>query len=259
MSKRAADINEMLETLNERLFGSEWRIGLHYVDDWDDLREQDLNANVMPPEMFNALVTNIEKNTALESIPLIANRKGRDQKEIVSGHHRVRAARDAGIKGGLVLWYKDLTDDEIRAKQLAHNSISGSSDPEIVAEIFGEIQDLELQMEAFIDPSIADEVPDPMSFPQVDIDPLAEAKVVTLLFLPTQLDEFHNAVDLLASDVDEVYVAHQDAFDGFKEAVTRVRRELVVRNVPAAVSHMATIVLEYLGELQELEEEGVEA
>lgn len=256
MSDKLKKLAGMLDELNELVFGKDSRLALYYVEDWDDLREQDLNANVMTPEMFNALVTNIQKNAYLESLPLVANAKGREQKEIVSGHHRIRAARNAGIQGGLVLWYKDLTKDEIRAKQLAHNSISGTSDPEIVAEIFNSIQDLELQMEAFIDPSIVDSVPDPVSFPLVDIDPLADAKVVTIVFLPTQAENFDSAIDLLGPDTDEVYLAAVDAFEGFKTAVNRVRQDLNIHSVPTAVAHMAEIAISYLDELQnEAEEE----
>ena len=128
----ATSINEMLSKVNVELFGKDGRIGLHFVE-LSDVREQDINANVMPAEMFNALVSNIEKHGALESVPLVANREGSEVLEIISGHHRIRSAREAGLAGTVVLRYCDLTAGEIRAKQLAHNSIQGTSDPQIVA------------------------------------------------------------------------------------------------------------------------------
>ena len=56
----------------------------------DSLREQDINARIMDDAKFNQLVANIEKRGTLEQLPYcVLTDRG---VEIVSGHHRTRAA-----------------------------------------------------------------------------------------------------------------------------------------------------------------------
>src|SRR5438552_334118 len=92
------EIQEQLDALHDIMFGGAHPLRMRYVR-YADLREQDINANVMPVGMFNALVANMRKNGALESLPLCATRVATPHLiEIVSGHHRVRAAVQAGIE-----------------------------------------------------------------------------------------------------------------------------------------------------------------
>ena len=243
-------INAQLDQLNPLLFGSNSRLKLKYVN-FDDVREQDINANVMPAGMFNALKSNVQKNAALESIPLCATREETpDRIEIVSGHHRIRAARAAGITSGVVLLYEGLTNSELRAKQLAHNSIAGNSDPEIVREIFSQIDDLGDRMESFIDPDAFASLPQAVKFDMVDVDPLADAKTVTVVFLPTQIRDFQTALDLLTSDPDVVYTANREIFDGFKDAVHKTREQLEIVSYPTALAAMARLAVERLGQIK---------
>lgn len=244
------DIQGALALVNARVFGPDSRLVLEYVR-FEDLREQDLNANAMPQEMFVALVGNIQRSGALESMPLVANRQGSDVLEVVSGHHRIRSARRAGITHGLVLRYKDLTLSEIRAKQLAHNSIAGTSDPQLVTELFNQIDGVDLQLEAFIDPKAIGKVPEAVSFKQIDIDPLVEAKTVTIVFLPTQVRDFERAIELLSDNPDEIYLAHREAFDGFRDAIQRMRKDLNTKAMPTALCEMARIAIDYCDNLSE--------
>jgi hypothetical protein len=239
-----ATINTILGWISPQIFDNP-RLALEYVR-LLELREQDLNAQAMPSAMFNALVSNIERSRALESVPLCARRVGSEQTEIVSGHHRIRAALQAGHEWGLVMVYRDVTCDEIAAKQLAHNSIAGESNPEIVQQIFSRIEGLEQQMEAYIDTDALGRVPAPVQFQMVDIDPLAEAKTMTLVFLPVQFDDWSRAVELLDGKEDAVYLAHRDAFDAFKAALHRTRKALDVHSMPTAVAEMARLVIAQL-------------
>lgn len=248
------EINTLLATLNALLFADNPRLGLAFVE-YASLREQDVNANVMPSEMFAALTSNIGKHGSLESIPLCATREGSDVIEIVSGHHRIRAAKAAGHTQGVVLVYRGLTADEIRAKQLSHNSIAGSSDAQLVAEIFSQIGSVDAQLEAFIDPNLLDTVPEPVPVELVDVDPFAGTKVVTMLFLPTQLEMLEVLFDLIPAETDKLYLARRADFDRFREAVAAVRTGLEIRAVPTAVAHMAEIVLEHMHALGEDGEE----
>ena len=62
----------------------------------DGVKEQDINARIMKNEMQDQLTANIKNRGQLESLPffcLVEN-----QIEIISGHHRVKSARAAGMK-----------------------------------------------------------------------------------------------------------------------------------------------------------------
>lgn len=249
MSK-AETVNSMLATVNPIIFGEQSRIELRYVR-FEDVQEQDINANVMPTNMFNQLVANVKGNKALESVPLCATRvETPDKIEIVSGHHRIRAGKQAGLDGCVVLLYNGLTNSEIRAKQLAHNSIAGTSDPEIVKQIFEQIDEVASRMEAYIDPSLFEELPTAIEFEPIGIDPLADAKTVTVVFLPTQLRDFSTAVEFLTDQPDLVYLADRESFDGFKKAVNDVKAELEIMSYPTAFATMARLAMERLAQLK---------
>lgn len=254
MSEHADTIAGMLDELNLLVYGGNSRLAFEFVE-LEKLHEQDINANVMPAEMFNALVTNMENQGVVESVPLIANREGSGKLEIVSGHHRIRAAREAGIKHMVVLRYRDLSASEIHAKQLAHNSIAGSSDAQVVKEIFERIATVDLQMEAFIDPKEMMAVPDAASFKPVDIDPLMNSKTVVLVFLDTQTTDFSEAMRLIAPDTDEVYVANKEAFDGFSDALRKVRATMKIKSIPTAVAEMSKIVSDAMNTMRREQKE----
>lgn len=250
MSKEQ-DINTLLDQVNPLIFGEGSKLRLRYVR-FDEVKEQDINANVMPPGMFNQLKANVSRHKALESIPLMATREETPQLvEVVSGHHRTRAARQAGVEGGVVLLYEGLTNSEIRAKQLAHNSISGTSDPAIVKEIFSQIEGLDTKLEAYVDPEAFKNLPTSITFEEVDIDPLADAKTATVVFLPTQATDFQTALDLLSSEPDVVYLEERPAFEAFRQAVHKIKDELEILSYPTVFSTMARLAIERLAQLKQ--------
>lgn len=61
------------------------------------IREQDINARIMKNEMQRQLTDNIKKRGQLESLPFCALTEGGNRIEIISGHHRIRSGKDAGV------------------------------------------------------------------------------------------------------------------------------------------------------------------
>ena len=100
-----------------------------------DFREQDINARIMKTEMQKQLTDNIKKRGQLESLPFCALIDGRI--EIISGHHRIRSAKDSGVLTELfvILDTTGLRRSQVAAKQLAHNAISGFDDQSTLKEI----------------------------------------------------------------------------------------------------------------------------
>ena len=113
------------------------------------LREQGTNARSMPKAMFERLSQTIGRDKRLESLPLCARtEKGL---EIVSGHHRTRAATAVGLSELFTLVdVTGLTRSQIAAKQLAHNAIEGQDNHQLLAEIYRQIEDAESKLEAFV-------------------------------------------------------------------------------------------------------------
>ena len=82
-------------------------------------RERDKNARIMDKETFDRLTQTIAEDERLESLPfgyVKANPSGNKEFFIVSGHHRIRAARSANITEIFVLVAEeDMTEDQIRS------------------------------------------------------------------------------------------------------------------------------------------------
>lgn len=217
----------------------------------DDLIEQDINAQSMPKAMFDQLIANMKEAGAAES-SVLAVRSGK-QIELISGHHRTRSARAAGVTYLLAYVYDNLSRARIHSKQLAHNSIAGKSDPELVRRIWERIDDVAARFEAFIDPRLFENMPKPVQFKPIDVDMGHVAKTVLITFLPTQQMDFDAVIEYILpkTDVDKVYLAQRDVYDQWIAALNRVRAEMEIVNLPTAIAEMARLAQERLDQLKE--------
>lgn len=243
--------NRLLASISRMIFPDGLRLCYARVA---ELREQDINAQSMTKKMFDQLVENIKDAGALESIPLCATIEGEgDTIWVVSGHHRKRAASAAEQTHMLILLYEKLSWARVRSKQLAHNSIFGRSDPELVKRIWDQIDDVRARFEAFIDPRMFENIPQQVSFKPVDVDMNNLAKTVVIAFLPVQHSDFEAALEaaLPKGEIDMIYLASKDTYDLWMEALQKVREEMDVVAVPTAVAAMARLALERLEQMKE--------
>ena len=97
---------------------------------------------------------------------------------IISGHHRVQAAREAGLENILVMVAKPEDKDDIVSKQLAHNELVGIDDETILSELFTSIEDVSKRIATGINDDIC----------KIDYTSLnfriGEFKEFTVLFMP---------------------------------------------------------------------------
>ena len=210
------------------------------------LREQDVNARSMPKAMFERLAQTIARDKRLESLPLCA--KTGIGLEIISGHHRVRAATAAGISELFALGdVTGLTRSQIAAKQIAHNWIQGQDNEQLLAEIYRQIEDAESKLEAFIDAKLDVEVPKvKIEGLEVDID----FKSVLLIFLPRVEERLARALEYLRSSgqkLDGVYIAGDSDYAPLEKAVRRIHEEYDVRVVADIIGKMADLALQASG------------
>ena len=217
-----------------------WKVHL------DALREQDKNARVMPLEKFERLASNIGKDKRLESLPLVTpvkNQGGNNEFLIISGHHRVRASRSAGLQFVHVMSIdEELTHDQIRAKQLAHNALAGFDNPEVLSELYKEIDDVNEKLASGITES--DFNLDVPNFKSDDIEVNFDFEILNILFMPKQASRFDEVLSLLEPEA-KLYLADKEDFERMKNQIQEISKRENVRNMSAIMSRMLDICEQY--------------
>jgi hypothetical protein len=213
-----------------------------------EIREQDVNARVMPPEMFERLTANVQKDGRLEQLPFTVRRV--DHFEMVSGHHRLRAARTAGLTELFILAdERDLSKSQVRAKQIAHNRISGTDDLETLKRLYDDMDTIEDILESHLKPHDFDDL---KQLDKVDISDLSISlpfRTFALTFLPKaieNLQELEKHVMRIPKEADEILVVPNDTFDEFRKVVLATGRTENVRSLGVTISRMLEIVREKL-------------
>lgn len=203
----------------------------------DRVKEQDLNARVMKNEMQDQLTANIKKRGQLESLPYLVQTE--KALEIVSGHHRIKSARAAGMKEIIAIVDESgLSRSQIAAKQLAHNAISGFDDESTLREIVKMITDVDDMIESFIGKDIMEE---PLSEYEKMISPEIQFdfKNIVFAFLPHQVRDMDALVKELEHNApDVVGVAAYEQCKGFVETLARYQKFTDIRSVGAAIHSM---------------------
>ena len=205
----------------------------------------------MPNEMFRQITANIKNRKSLvESLPFCAETgKGI---EIISGHHRTRAARAANIQELHVLLDKsNLSRDQIIAKQLAHNNIDGIIDKQLTAALFSEIKDIDSQIEAFVNPKDFD-LPEPANIKIEDMALGIKFKTISFFFLPSQLEKFDAVETLISKDTNMVGIAPLEYYEKLRDTIRKVKDIEDIRSIGMIISKMCDIALEYYENKEEV-------
>ena len=151
--------------------------------------------------------------------------------EIISGHHRIKSARAAGMKEIIaIIDVSGLSRSKIASKQLAHNAISGFDDPSILREICKMLDDVDDMLESFIGKDIMEEPLEQYDKHQVkDMDALVK--------------------NLESSAPEIIGVAPYEQCKQFIEALARYQKFSDIRNVGAAIHSMIESVTEKMDEV----------
>ena len=125
------DIQHRADQLNLLLDGvTPYRLG---VLPPDAFVAAPLNAHHMRKTVYDQLVANIKADGNLSTLPFCWHHEGTAY--TLSGHHRIEAARDAGVDYLLYLYTDDALDEERRlAIQLSHNALVGEDDLSILQQ-----------------------------------------------------------------------------------------------------------------------------
>ncbi|WP_381792958.1 ParB N-terminal domain-containing protein [Streptomyces niveus] len=205
------------------------------------LREQDMNAQVMQPRHFERLTGNIRKRGALESLPYCHQPGGEGPVEVISGHHRSRAARSAGINRiPAIIDTRTMRRSEVIAKQIAHNELHGNPDKDVLAQLVSMIDNVDDLIATGLDedqlPTVeADDTK--LAIPHGEFD----WRAATLMFLPHQMEDFKDAVTAIANGTDIVGVASVEQFEEFASTVYAFGRCKDVRNFTVMIQLLTDI------------------
>lgn len=222
----------------------------------EHMREQNINARIMKNEMQNQLTDNIKKRGQLESLPFCALTQDETRIEIISGHHRIRSGKDAGIKDFFVILdVSGLNRSNITAKQIAHNAISGFDDQSTLKELVKMLDDVDDMIESYAGKEILTE-------PHENIDkylsPVVQFdwKHISILFLPHMIDDLNKLVETtkrLAPDY--VGLADIEDYKPFIEALSKYQGFADVKNVGAAIHAMIKLSLQIMRDVGYVENE----
>lgn len=209
-------------------------------------KERDKNARYMHEDKFKILSGNIEKDKMLETMPMGyigKNKQGNNEFFIVSGHHRIRAARTAGINEIYVMAYEiELTESQIISKQIAHNSLSGDDDKQLLYEMYNRIDNINDKIRSGLLNDELKTIYEKVNFKNISVD--FEYKQINLLFLSNQFSKFDKAINQIL-DANKYCIAEFKEFEIFKKAIHKVKEKADIRNISSIVSKMSEIVLEY--------------
>ncbi len=199
------------------------------------LREQDKNARIQPNEMMKQLTENIKNRGQLESIPFCAYTKGKVQ--IISGHHRVRAAKEAGLKFiYVIIDITELTQSKVAAKQIAHNAIDGFDDQDVLREIAKLIVDVNDKIESYGSKELFGES-------ELTIEKLLDPKTdfdwqqIEFLFLPHQVKDLDALVKRVGNK-DYIGVAHIEQYEELIKTLEKYKEFNNIKNIGQAIYTM---------------------
>ncbi|WP_449246642.1 hypothetical protein [Desulfarculus baarsii] len=244
LQQALAALNAQLETTGI----SAYKLGVAAPNELKLLEELDgrANARFMTKETFDVLVEGVSR-TGLSSMPFCYF-DGTDQ-IVLSGNHRVKAARSAGVPKVLFLYTdREMSREEQIAVQLAHNQVTGQDDPQVLKQLWGEISDLGLKYLTGFDDEFFEKLR-PVEFAPIKEAALMQKQVV-FLFLGEDMGKIAEAAELIEKikAKEPVLLARFQDFDLFFEAVMQTKEKLGIVNTATAIRKMAEMTLEALAE-----------
>ena len=225
----------------------------------------------MPHETFQRLVDNLKQDGATTQDPFVwrlhddttrlpvDDADGAPIYEVLSGNHRVMAARAAGFP---LIWCiatdQYLPPKQRVALQLSHNAISGMDDPAILKTLYTGIDDVDLQRYTGLDDKTLG------LLQEVKVDSLADAllvfQTIQFIFLPDELDK----VNAILADAQKAVKGASNAhllrfaeYDALLDAIEAAAQASGIKNSATGLllildifaRHMDDLTEQYLDEL----------
>lgn len=218
--------------------------------DPNELKLLEVNARRMTHEQYQRLVENIKRDGALTSVPFAClDDDGRYL--VLSGNHRTRASRDAGLTKIAVMVTDDPLDHQRRvAIQLSHNAIAGEDDPTILASLYDELEDVDWRAYAGLDDKAL------KLLEQVTIGSLSEANLdfttISIVFLPNEAARVKAAFDVAKKELTahEWWLARWAEYDQTLDALEVAGASFKIKNVATCLNLVLGIFERHITDLQ---------
>lgn len=211
-----------------------------------EIKGQDVNARYMLPEKFQQLVRNIKRDNRLESAPLVYH--DGEQWRVISGHHRVKASVEAGLDSILCFITTPESRDELTSKQLSHNALVGTDDKVLLQELFNSIRDIDLKIGTGLNSDIGS-----INYQSINFR-LGEYKELTIMFLPEELEDYDNGLEIIAREAlglksqTEVRTTDISYYDKFADTLRRIKKIENIKSNGVALLRMVELAQERLQE-----------
>lgn len=244
----AETLRDTLQRLNEQLAAfTPYKLD---VVDPNELELLEKNARFMAPKVFQQLVANIRRDGNLQGVPFCW-KTTEGKYRVLSGNHRVKSARAAGIKSILVM-YTDLplSEAERVAIQLAHNALVGQDNMQILRELWESIEDLDLRAYTGLESTDFDRLPT-VKLDQIKEEPL-DFEVVAFVFTKREREALERAIEA-AGKVDCAFVADRRDFDEWLKGLLDIKASLGIINSATAMMVMVEVFNDHIADLADLE------
>jgi hypothetical protein len=211
----------------------------------EDCRPRDMNARYMDQQTMDTLVSNLKKDGRLESVPLLF-RNADGKLEILSGHHRIEAAKRAGISKIIVMVTDVKSADEAVAKQLSHNAIVGKDDAFTLQKLYDLIGEVDLRVYSGLGDSLKD-----IGIESVSFTPKLFAEF-TLFMADGEIEKYDEVAKRLEEaalrpDV-QVRVVDLAVEDRFRDLLARVKKRENIKSNAVAFNKLVACAEGWLAE-----------
>ncbi len=210
----------------------------------------DVNARFMTKEQYDALVSNIARDGALTSLPLVWADRDTEREIVLSGNHRTRASIEAGLDEiDVMLIDQPLSRQQQVAIQLSHNSIAGEDDPDTLAMLYQELDDIDWRSYSGLDDKVLDLLDDPTAVPFAEAN--LTYQTVQLVFLPPEKEVAEQALFEVKKlhGISDMWLAGLPQYEPVLAALETVRGSYSIGNVATALGIVLAVFENHLDEL----------
>lgn len=214
-----------------------------------------VNAHFMHKRVYEQLVNNIRRDGNLSTLPFCWHAED-GAIHILSGHHRIEAAVEAGVTQVLYL-YTDakLTEQERLAIQLSQNSLIGEDDMNLLRQQWQQIESLELKMYSGLDDELF------KSFEPITLGAFNERdivfQIIELVFLPPEIERLTTVLTKLKASKRLRLANLETQYDDFAEGIMRFKEAAQIFNSSTAflvlveAANLYSLFLEHVADMDE--------
>jgi len=184
------------------------------------------NANFMTQEVFNQLVENIKRDGQLTStifcIPKVEGEYGKYI--VISGNHRLQAAKMAGLSAVPIMLGHELTEDQILGIQISHNELHGEDDVEVLKQLLDRINSVDYKTYTGVDESKFAELD---KFEYDIVQPTNDIVTMNFTFVDSDLSTFEEIIDEIEvnGDIENTVLMPKEVYEKFQKTISKVQTQ----------------------------------